>query len=99
MFDFKLTKNSTIKSFYNQNTQNEPYNLLNHFLFLRKSTITSFFVNSLIDTPIILKKSKSLFLTSFELPIKRFTNYLMRGGLYSKALKNLTESMFNFSLV
>jgi hypothetical protein len=77
----------------------EPYDLLDHFLFLRKSTITSFFITSLVDTPIILKKSKSLFLPSFELPLKRFTNYLMRGGLQAKALKGLTESIFNFSLV
>ena len=68
-----------------------------NFLFLTQSTITSFFTSNLIDIPISLKTSSSLFYKSFELPLLRFTNYLMRGGLRGPSLKSFTQSMFWFS--
>ena len=68
-----------------------------NFLFLTQSTITAFFTSNLIDIPISLKTSSSLFYKSFELPLIRFTNYLMRGGLRGPSLKSFTQSMFWFS--
>ena len=71
--------------------------VITNFLFLTQSTITSFFTSNLIDIPISLKTSSSLFYKAFELPLLRFTNYLMRGGLRGPSLKSFTQSMFWFS--
>jgi hypothetical protein len=71
--------------------------VITNFLFLTRSTITSFFTSNLIDIPISLKTSSSLFYKAFELPLLRFTNYLMRGGLRGPSLKSFTQSMFWFS--
>ena len=71
-----------------------PQSVIKNFLFLTQSTITSFFTANLIDIPIALKTSSSLFYKSFELPLLRFTNYLMRGGLRGPALKSFTQAMF-----
>jgi hypothetical protein len=76
---------------------NSKQTVFKNFLFLTQSTITSFFTSNLIDIPITLKTSSSLFYKSFELPLLRFTNYLMRGGLRGPALKNFTKAMFLFS--
>lgn len=62
------------------------------FLFLRQSTITSFFTTNLIDMPICFKKSKSLYSKTFELPLLKFTNLIMRGGAREQVIKNITLS-------
>lgn len=61
-----------------------------HFLFLRKSTITSFFMVNMIDMPVCFKKSKSLYSKTFEIQTLKFTNMIMRAGLRAKAVKGVT---------
>lgn len=61
-----------------------------HFLFLRKSTITSFFMVNMIDMPVCFKKSKSLYSKTFEIQTLKFTNMIMRAGLRGKAVKGVT---------
>ena len=61
-----------------------------HFLFLRKSTITSFFMVNMIDMPVCFKKSKSLYSKTFEIQTLKFTNMIMRAGLRAKAVKDVT---------
>ena len=70
--------------------------IINHFLFLRQATITSFFVVNMIDMPICFKKSKSLYSKTFELPLLKFTNLIMRHGMREKILKNTTLSFICF---
>ncbi len=65
-------------------------NVIEHFLFLRKSTITSFFMTNMIDMPVCFKKSKSLYSKTFEIQTLKFTNMIMRGGLRAKAVKDVT---------
>lgn len=71
--------------------------VLSSFLFLKKSSMTAFFIMNMIDVPIRLKQTKSIYFKSFELPILRFVNYLMRGGLRNSALKRLTNAIFVLS--
>lgn len=65
---------------------------LPNFLFLRQSTITSFFSVNLIDMPICFKKSKSLYSKTFELPLLKFVNLIMRKGYRTKTTKHTTRS-------
>jgi hypothetical protein len=65
---------------------------LPNFLFLRQSTITSFFSVNLIDMPICFKKSKSLYSKTFELPLLKFVNLIMRKGYRTKTTKHITRS-------
>ena len=67
-------------------------NVATHFLFLRQSTITSFFSSNMIDMPICFKKSKSLYSKTFELPLLKFVNLIMRDGLREKTLKDTSDS-------
>lgn len=57
---------------------------------LRKSSITSFFSENLIDMPLCFKKSKSLYTKTFELPLFKFTNLIMRQGKRAQTLKYIT---------
>jgi hypothetical protein len=63
-----------------------------HFIFLRHSTITSFFASNMVDMPMCFKKSKSLYSKTFELPLLKFINIIMRHGLREQALKAVTLS-------
>lgn len=69
---------------------------LEKFLFLRQSTITSFFIMNMVDMPICFKKSKSLYTKTFELPLLKFINLIMRGGLKEKTLRGITFTFYNF---
>ena len=85
------------KTFINENSiDNLNYiqspQIFSTFLFLRQSTITSFFTTNLIDMPICFKKSKSLYSKTFELPLLKFTNLIMRGGAREQVIKNITLS-------
>lgn len=73
-------------------------NPIDSFLFLRKSTVTSFFMVSLIDMPIALKKSKSLYVKTFEIQSLKLSNLLMRSGKRGLILKTLTQVINNLSL-
>jgi hypothetical protein len=50
------------------------------FLFLKKSSFINFFINNMIDTPSCFKKIKSIKRKSFELPLLKFINFLMKNG-------------------
>lgn len=79
------------KPFHNENSFQSPH-IFSTFLFLRQSTITSFFSTNLIDMPICFKKSKSLYSKTFELPLLKFTNLIMRGGAREQVIKNISLS-------
>jgi hypothetical protein len=64
--------------------------VIENFLFLRKSTITSFFMINMVDMPVCFKKSKSLYSKTFEIHTLKFTNMIMRAGLRGKAVKGVT---------
>jgi len=70
----------------------EHPNVAEHFHFLRQSTITSFFMASMVDMPVCFKKSKSLYTKTFEIPLLKFSNILMREGLRGKAMAAVTLS-------
>jgi len=63
------------------------------FNYLRYSTITSFFTSNNVDVPLCFKKSLSLFNTSFELPVLKFCNILMRHGKRGNMVKVLTRTL------
>jgi len=69
-----------------------PTHVAQKYLFFRKSSITSFFSTNLIDMPICFKKSKSLYNTTFEIPLFKFLNLLMRRGQRTQSLKFVTKS-------
>lgn len=66
---------------------------VDNFFHLRKLSFISFFINNMIDVPICFKKSNSLKLKNFELPILRFTNFLMRDGKRDKINRILFNSL------
>ena len=71
-------------------------NMLNYFVFLRQSTIKTFFILNMIDVPVCFQKSKSLYTKTFELPLLKFTNFLMRDGKREKIFKNFTLALTQF---
>ena len=77
--------------------QNLKTNPIKSFLFLRKSTVTSFFITNMIDIPISLKKSNSLYVKTFEIQNLKLLNFLMRDGNRGLVLKTLTSTLGNFS--
>ena len=72
-------------------------NPIDSFLFLRKSTVTSFFMMSLVDMPISLKKSKSLYVKTFEIQSLKLSNLLMRSGKRGLILNTLTKVLNTLS--
>ena len=50
---------------------------LNDFLYIRNSSFINFFLNNMIDVPVCFKKSYSLRTKNFELPLLKFSNFLM----------------------
>lgn len=70
----------------------EHTNVAEHFQFLRQSTITSFFMASMVDMPVCFKKSKSLYSRTFEIPLLKLSNILMRAGLRGKTMATVTLS-------
>jgi len=77
--------------------QNLKTNPIKSFLFLRKSTVTSFFITNMIDIPISLKKSNSLYVKTFEIQNLKLLTFLMRDGNRGLVLKTLTSTLGNFS--
>ena len=72
-------------------------NPIDSFLFLRKSTVTSFFMMSLVDMPISLKKSKSLYVKTFEIQSLKLSNLLMRSGKRGLILNTLAKVLGTLS--
>jgi hypothetical protein len=63
--------------FFDTPIQNNPFD---SFLSFRKSSFISFFIDNMIDVPVCFKKSPSLKYKSFELPLLKFSNFLMKRG-------------------
>ena len=70
-----------------ENFESQELELIDYFLFLRKSTVTSFFISNMVDMPLCFQKSKSLFTRTFEIPMLKLINMIMRHGLKNQALK------------
>ncbi len=81
---FEETKNSQLES----------------YLFLKKPSFISFFINHFIDVPICFKKSKSLRRKNFELPLLKICALLMKKGKKEKTInfffKVFREKSSNF---
>lgn len=50
----------------------------------------------MVDIPLCFKKSRSLYNQSFELPLSKLVNIIMRKGLRSKVLKIIGSTFFTF---
>ena len=82
--------------FFFQNIFYFKSSIYQSFLYLRKSSFINFFIQNMIDVPICFKKTKSVKLKNFELPVLKFTNLLMRKGQKEKMLNILFSSFFLF---
>lgn len=82
---------------YNSNAHNlrGEYSLT-RFNFFKNSTIKSFFNSHMVDIPICFRKSKSLYNKSFELPLLKLSNMIMRKGLHSKVINTIGSTVFTF---
>lgn len=81
-------------SFINEENYLLNYNLyLDKFIYLKNPSFISFFLNNFIDVPICFKKSKSLKLKNFELPLLKFINFLMKEGKKEKMNKIFFKSI------
>lgn len=103
-FNSSLTINSNnldIQSFFpSSNYQfSQDTSFLNNFLYIRNSSFIDFFLNNMIDVPVCFKKSHSLKTKNFELPLLKFSNFLMWEGKREKIIRTLFNSFrtfFNF---
>lgn len=68
-------------------------NFLKDFSYLKRSTFVNFFINSMVDVPICFKKSHSLKNKNFELPVLKFSNYLMKKGKREKIFSFLFKAI------
>jgi hypothetical protein len=91
-FDYNT---SDINIFFSELTHFTQANSVD-FLYLRKSSFISFFIENMIDVPVCFKKSKSLRYKSFELPLLKFVNLLMRQGKKEKVTKHIFTAFFLF---
>lgn len=69
---------------------------LTEFFYLKNSSFIKFFINNMIDVPICFKKSKSLKSKNFELPLLKFSNFLMKKGKRDKTLKIIFSAFRDF---
>jgi hypothetical protein len=67
-----------------------------NLLYLKNSSFIFFFINNLIDVPVCFKKSPSLKRKVFELPLLKFTNFLMKKGKREQTLKFFFTSYEKF---
>lgn len=77
----------------------QDISFLNDYLYIRNSSFIDFFLNNMIDVPTCFKKSSSLKTKNFELPLLKFSNFLMWEGKREKIVRTLFNSFrffFNF---
>ena len=77
-----------VKSHFNENDSS----FLTDYLYIRNSSFIKFFINNMIDVPVCFKKSSSLKTRNFELPILKFSNFLMKQGKKEKIIKLIFTS-------
>lgn len=68
----------------------------NDYLYIRNSSFINFFLNNMIDVPVCFKKSNSLRVKNFELPLLKFSNFLMWEGKREKIVRTLFNSFRSF---
>src|SRR5574343_128824 len=66
------------------------------YVYLKNSSYISFFLTNMVDVPVCFKKSISLKRKSFELPILKLFNLLMRKGKREKVLKSFLQKYNNY---
>lgn len=71
-------------------------NNIEEFFYLKKLTFINFFINNMIDVPICFKKSKSLKSKNFELPLLKFSNFLMKKGKKEKINRIIFKTLQYF---
>jgi len=91
-YDFLLEKNSI--PFFDATTLNQSM-VFDNYLYFKKSSFISFFLNNMLDVPICFKKSPSLKRKTFELPLLKFTNYLMKKGKREQTLRLFFRSIID----
>jgi hypothetical protein len=77
------------------NLNQNDFSFLTDYLYIRNSSFIKFFINNMIDVPICFKKSVSLKNHNFELPLLKFSNFLMKQGKKEKVVR-LIFSSFRF---
>lgn len=92
---FYCNNSTDIKSLlpHQQTNTYLPSNLFTKFVPLRKSSFISFFIDNMVDVPTCFKKSHSLTNKTFELPLLKFTNLIMRKGKREQALKIIIQAV------
>jgi len=75
---------------------NNDRSYLTEFLYLKNSSFIKFFINNMIDVPICFKKSKSLTTKNFELPLLKFSNFLMKKGKKEKIIHIIFSAFRSF---
>jgi hypothetical protein len=70
--------------------------VLDKFMYMKKHSFISFFINNSIDTPVCFKKIKSLQRKNFELSLLKFANFLMKDGKREQILKILFKTISLF---
>ena len=93
--------NTDFKSLFpsSQYHSSRDTSFLDDFLYIRNSSFIRFFLNNMIDVPVCFKKSYSLRTKNFELPLLKFSNFLMWEGKREKIIRTLFSSFrifFNF---
>jgi hypothetical protein len=76
----------------NVNFNQNDLSFLTDFMYIRNSSFIKFFINNMIDVPICFKKSVSLKHHSFELPLLKFANFLMKQGKKEKIIRLIFSS-------
>lgn len=79
-----------------QEYSSHDISFLNDYLYIRNSSFINFFLNNMIDVPICFKKSNSLKTKNFELPLLKFSNFLMWEGKREKIVRILFNSFRSF---
>lgn len=82
--------NKSFPSIYEFTTKDLSF--LENFFYIRNSSFINFFLNNMIDVPICFKKSFSLKTKNFELPLLKFSNFLMWEGKREKIIRILFNS-------
>ena len=90
MYIKNIDSKNLLPNEYNHNSLD--FSFLNNFLYIRNSSFINFFLNNLIDVPICFKKSSSLKDKNFDLPLLKFSNFLMWEGKREKTIKILFNS-------
>jgi len=74
------------------NFNDNETSLLTDYLYIRNSSFIKFFINNMIDVPVCFKKSSSLKTRNFELPLLKFSNFLMKKGKKEKIIRLIFSS-------